>query len=263
MHPMLNIAIRAARKAGQVIARGMDELPYLKIYQKGPNDYCTNIDKKAEAEIIKVIHKAYPDHGFCAEESGIQQGDGKHTWIIDPIDGTANFMRGLPHFAVSIALKVNDKIEQGVVYDPIRQELFVASLGKGAHLNDRRIRIKSSAHFKGSLLSVSAVTNVHNAYDQDKIIHLKKKLQSFEIAGLRHTGSAALNLAYIAASRIDGFCEMNLKIWDVAAGSLIVQEAGGFVSGINNKDYLESGEMIAANPKLFPKLQKLMTEFYC
>jgi len=247
MHPTLNIAIRAARSAGNIIVRSMDQIDRLNVTSKAENDFVTEIDKAAEQEIIRTLRKSFPGHAILAEESGAKPGD-DYLWIIDPLDGTTNFVHGFPQFAVSIALKHKDVIEQAVVYDPVAQELFTASRGRGAHLNDRRIRVTSRANLTGALLGTG--------FPFKQLEHLDEYLATFrtlltKTAGIRRAGSAALDLAYVAAGRLDGFWELGLSPWDMAAGILLIEEAGGFVTDFNGeKGFLESGNIVAANPKL-------------
>lgn len=258
MQPMLTIAVRAARSAGDIITRNMDRLDRLKVVTKQNNDFVSNVDHMAEQAIITTIHSAYPDHGILAEESGTQAENSEYQWIIDPLDGTTNYLHGFPQFAVSIALKHKDRIQVGVIYDPISQELFTAMRGDGAKLNDKKIRVTSHKNLKNALLGTG-----FPYYDQsylDTYIETMKALMQ-QTAGLRRPGSAALDLAWLAAGRIDGFWEFNLKAWDIAAGALIVREAGGIVSDFENKEgYLESGDIIAAAPKVFPEMLKIIQE---
>jgi len=251
MHPLLNIAIRAARNAGEIIVRSVDRIETLTIEKKAANDFVSEVDRKAEAEIIEVIHKAYPEHGILAEESGIQQGN-DFTWIIDPLDGTTNFLHGFPQFAVSIAVKNKNRLEHAVIYDPMRDELFTASRGDGAQLNNKRIRV--SSHFKiNEALLGTGFPYSDMKYLEPYMAMLKSLIPN--TAGIRRPGSAALDLAYVAAGRLDGFWELDLKSWDIAAGALLVQEAGGLVGDLTgNNNYLESGHIVCANPKLFKAL---------
>ncbi|NNG11814.1 MAG: inositol-1-monophosphatase [Halobacteria archaeon] len=253
MHPMLNIAVRAARGAGNIIVRHFDRLDQLTVQSKEHNDFVSEVDRQAEQEIIHTLRKAYPDHGILAEESGFRQGD-EYQWIIDPLDGTTNFLHGFPHFAVSIALRHKGRLEQAVIYDPLRQELFTASRGSGALLNDRRMRVTARRHLDGALLGTGFPFKSQQ--------HLDAYLEMFralfpQAAGIRRAGSAALDLAYVAAGRLDGFWEIGLNIWDMAAGVLLIQEAGG-LSGdlIGGHDYLQHGNIVAATPKLFPVILK-------
>ena len=250
MHPMLNIAVRAARNAGDIIVRHLNRIDQLTVASKERNDFVSEVDRQAENEIIAVIRKAYPDHGILAEESGRHQGNDEFQWIIDPLDGTTNFLHGLPQFAVSIAFKQKGRLDQAVVYDPMRQELFTASRGSGAFLDNRRIRVTKQNTLTGALLGTGF------PYKDQR--HLDAYLEMFkaliaDTAGIRRPGSAALDLAYVAAGRFDGFWEIGLNAWDMAAGVLLVREAGGLVSDFSGgHDFLESGNIVAAAPKLFP-----------
>ncbi|MCG6969455.1 MAG: inositol-1-monophosphatase [Gammaproteobacteria bacterium] len=255
MQPMLNIAVRAARNAGNIIARSVDRLDQLTVTVKAENDFVSEIDRQAEQEIIYTIRKAYPNHSILAEESG-SDGDNDFVWIIDPLDGTTNFLHGFPQFAVSIGLKHKGRLEQAVVYDPLRQELFTASRGCGAHLNDRRIRVSKHKELEGALLGTGF------PFKQQQ--HLDAYLNTFKAlfpmtAGIRRAGSAALDLAYVAAGRLDGFWEIGLNPWDMAAGVLLIQEAGGLVSDFSGgNDFLTTGNIVTANPKVFKAmLQKI------
>ncbi|MEQ8288829.1 MAG: inositol monophosphatase family protein [Gammaproteobacteria bacterium] len=256
MHPMLNIAIRAARAAGDLIVREIDRIDDIGFDSKGENDFVTDVDKGAEQVIINTIHQSYPEHAFLAEESG-QSGDSEFVWIIDPLDGTTNFMHGFPHYAVSIALQHRGRLDQAVIYDPLRQELFTASRGKGAQLNNRKIRVTSKRELKGTLLG----TGFPFREDQDIEVFLESFRRLYpHVAGIRRAGSAALDLAYVACGRLDGFWEYNLNAWDIAAGALLVQEAGGINSELTGgTDYMQSGNIISANPKILKAmLQQLM-----
>lgn len=255
MHPMLNIAIRAARQAGNIISRSMEKLDRLKINVKSENDFVSEVDERAEQAIIETILKAYPAHAILAEESGEHTGNA-FQWIIDPLDGTTNFLHGFPQFAVSIALRHNGRIEQAVIYDPLRQELFTASRGEGAKLNDRRLRVSTRPGLDGALLGTGF------PFKQQQ--HLDAYLAMFKAlfpmtAGIRRAGSAALDLAYVAAGRLDGFWEIGLQPWDMAAGSLLIQEAGGLVGDFSGGgEHLSSGNVVAGNAKIFKAmLQKL------
>jgi len=252
---MLNIAVRAARNAGNIIVRALDHIDRLNVQTKSENDFVTEVDKAAEQEIIRTIHKAYPDHGFLAEESGKQSGN-DYVWIIDPLDGTTNYVHGFPQFAVSIALKHKEVLEQAVVYDPLRQELFTASRGRGAQLNDRRIRVTSRVGLQGALLGTGF------PFKQQQ--YLDAYLETFKAlfpmtAGIRRAGAASLDLAYVAAGRLDGFWEIGLHPWDMAAGALLIEEAGGFISDFSgHNEYMTTGNVVAANPKLLkPMLEKI------
>ncbi len=258
MHPTLNIAVRAARSAGNVIIRNLGKLESLTIHSKDRNDFVTEVDQKAEQEIIGILRKAFPDHGILAEESGLSGGN-DFQWIIDPLDGTTNFLHGFPQFAVSIALRHKGRLEQAVIYDPMRQELFTATRGAGAMLDDRRIRVAKRDSLEGALLGTGFPFK-----DQQ---HLDAYLDMFRAlfphtAGIRRPGSAALDLAYVAAGRLDGFWEIGLNIWDMAAGVLLIQEAGGLSSDfMGGHNYLESGHIVAGNPKVFAAILKTIRPF--
>jgi myo-inositol-1(or 4)-monophosphatase len=253
MHPMLNIAVRAARSAGNIIVRSIDRLDIISVSTKGRNDYVTEVDRAAEQEIIRILHKAYPNHGIRGEESGSAQGD-EHLWIIDPLDGTTNFMHGFPQFAVSIALLRRGLLMQAVIYDPLRQELFTATRGSGALLNDRRLRVSHQHSLDGALLGTGFPFRSHERLDA--------YLDSFravftQAAGIRRPGAAALDLAYVAAGRLDGFWEIGLKEWDVAAGALLIQEAGGIITDLKGgEDYLVTGSVIAGTPRVHADMVK-------
>ena len=259
MHPMLSIAVRAARSAGNHIARNIDRLNTLTIVTKGRNDFVSEVDKKAEDIIIDTLYRNYPKHGFIAEESGVHQGEEDYTWIIDPLDGTTNFLHGIPHFAVSIALQHAGKLEHAVVYNPMSQELYTASRGNGASLNNRRIRVSDRRGLNGALLGTGFPFRENS--DIDGYLPALGRLMS-KTAGIRRAGSAALDLAFVAAGRLDGYWESDLKQWDIAAGALLVQEAGGLVTDLNGEgNWLESGDIIAASPKTFhPILRELNAE---
>jgi myo-inositol-1(or 4)-monophosphatase len=244
---MLNIAVRAARSAGDLILRSANNIERLTIDQKERNDYASEVDRAAEQEIIKIIRTAYPDHAILAEESGEYQGN-NYTWVIDPLDGTTNFLHSFPQYAVSIALKNKNKIELGVVYDPLRDELFTAERGGGAMLNNRKIRVTKQNGMKGALIGTG--------FPFKTAEHLDAYLGMFrtictESAGIRRAGAAALDLAYVACGRLDAFWEIGLKEWDMAAGILLIQEAGGVATDFSfNSDYLKSGNLIVGNPKM-------------
>ncbi len=253
MQPMLNIAVRAARAAGDIIMRHFDRLDTVTVETKQRNDFVSEVDREAEARIIQILRRSYPQHGILAEESGEQAGDG-YVWIIDPLDGTTNFLHGFPHFAVSIALAHKGRLEQAVIYDPVRQELFTASRGSGAELNNRRIRVSGCRDLDGALLG----TGFPFRDDQPTAVYMDI-LHEFiaRTTGVRRPGSAALDLAYLAAGRIDGFWELGLSRWDIAAGALLIREAGGIIGDFHGgEDYLKSGDVIAANPKVYHAMTK-------
>lgn len=253
--PLINIATKAARKAGSIIMRAIQQGNY-KITSKGLNDVVTEIDVQAEKAIIEIIHQAYPDHGIWAEESGISHDNNEVIWIIDPLDGTANFVHGFPHFAVSIALQVKGQLEHGVIYDPVRQELFTASRGRGAQCNHQRIRVSSQRELNGAFLGTGFP---YHAFE-----YLPTYMQQFEqllkqAQGIRRAGSAALDLAYVAAGRLDAYWEHGLQAWDLAAGALLVREAGGLITDFNgDTQFLKTGHIVAGNPKLLPAILKVI-----
>jgi len=253
--PMLNIAVRAARAAGDIITRRLERLDTVAVESKARNDFVSEVDREAEAKIIQTLKRSYPEHGILAEESGEQKGDG-HVWIIDPLDGTTNFLHGFPHFAVSIALQYQSRIEHGVIYDPVRQELFTASRGGGAELNNRRIRVSRRRSLEGALLGTGFPFR-GNEPDRAYMGMLTDFMKL--TAGIRRPGSAALDLAYLAAGRLDGFWEFGLSRWDIAAGALLVREAGGIVGDLRGgDDYMASGDIIGANPKVFHHMMQVI-----
>lgn len=263
LHPMLNVAIRAARAAGAIINRAALDVEAVRISQKQVNDFVTEVDHASEAAIIETLLTAYPQHGILAEESGSTHGDPQadHVWIIDPLDGTTNFIHGFPVYCVSIALSVKGRIEQAVVYDPSRNDLFTATRGRGAFLNDRRIRVSKRTLLEESLVS----TGFPFRKGDDFPTYLKMMGDVMQrTAGLRRPGAAALDLAYVAAGFADGFFETGLKPWDVAAGSLLVTEAGGLIgnfSGEAQADFIEQSECLAANPRVYGHLVALLGKY--
>jgi myo-inositol-1(or 4)-monophosphatase len=251
VHALLNIAVRAARNAGEIIVRSMNRLESLQITSKGRNDFVTEIDQAAEAAIIAHIRKLYPKHAFLAEESG-QTGKGDTVWIIDPLDGTTNFLHGFPTFAVSIACQIRGVLEHAVVYDPMRQEIFTASRGQGAHLENHRMRVSKQRTLEGSLVSTGFPYRSNIQYIDAYLAMLKTVME--QSAGVRRPGSAALDLAYVAAGRVDAFWEIGLKPWDTAAGTLLIQEAGGRIGTLSGGAYAQGGNLIAGNPKVYTAL---------
>jgi myo-inositol-1(or 4)-monophosphatase len=252
MHPMLNIAVRAARRAGSIINRASLNGGGLKVRAKQARDFVTQVDDAAEQAILDVVRKAYPAHGILAEESGASAGDGEYVWIIDPLDGTTNFIHGFPHYCVSIGVQRRGALAHAVVYDPPRNELFTASRGGGAFLNDRRIRVSKCARLDEALVGTGfpfkELTRL-DLYTRQLTTMMRTS------AGVRRAGSAALDFAYVACGRLDAFWEMGLSAWDMAAGALLVQEAGGLVGDLEGEQsYLESGDVCAATPKVFPAL---------
>jgi myo-inositol-1(or 4)-monophosphatase len=252
MHPMLNIAVRAARRAGSIINRAALDGSGYEVRSKRLNDFVTKVDHAAEEAIIEVVRKAYPDHAVLAEESGITAGRAEYQWIIDPLDGTTNFIHGFPQYCVSIAIRHRDALAHGVIYDPVKNELFTASKGRGAYLNDRRIRVSKCIRLADALVGTGfpfKELNRINVYVQQMRNLMAKS------AGVRRAGAAALDLAYVACGRLDAFWELGLSPWDMAAGALMIQEAGGLVGDLRgDAGYLESGEICAATPKIFPVL---------
>lgn len=247
MNPMLTIAVRAAREAGRVITRNFNRVDRLTIADKGRNDYVTEVDRNAEAAIIEVLREKYPHHAILAEESGAQAGN-EYEWVIDPLDGTTNFLHGVPQFAVSIALKVKGRLEIGVVYDPVKEEMFTASRGEGALLNDHKIRVTNRKSLEGALLGTGIP--YRDFRFMDNYLGMLKDLIP-DTAGVRRPGSAALDFAYVACGRTDGFWELGLSQWDFAAGALLVREAGGMVTDIGGGErHLETGNVIAGSLKV-------------
>ncbi len=257
MHPMLNIAVRAARAAGKILVKQFDQGQPIDAVSKGPNDWVSEMDKAAEQAIITTIRKSYPEHGIIAEESGQQQGsDNDFQWVIDPLDGTTNYLRGIPHFCISIALLHKGSVQQGVVYDPIREELFSASRGAGAQLNGRRLRIDPKVELKGALLA----TGFPFKYKHKLPEYQQMFNNLFEhCADMRRPGAAALDLAYVAAGRFDGFFEMGLKPWDMLAGELMIREAGGIICDFSGgHNYVQSGNVVAGAPKVLKQMLPVM-----
>ena len=252
---MLNVAIKAARAAGSIINRAALDVETVRVATKQTNDFVTEVDHAAEAIIIDTLLAAYPDHGIWAEESGRRDGNGRdkdHIWIIDPLDGTTNFIHGFPVYCVSIALMVKGRIEQAVIYDPTRNDLFCSTRGRGAYLNDRRIRVAKRTTLRECLLSTGFPFRPGDAFQT--YLQLIGEVMP-RCAGVRRTGSAALDLAYVAAGFSDGFFELGLSPWDVAAGSLIVTEAGGLIGNFSGEsDFLEQKECLAANPRIYGQL---------
>ena len=252
---MMNIAVRAARDAGKLIVPYLDHVDRLPIITKERNDFVTEVDQSAERLIIDTLKQAFPTHAILAEESGSSDGD-EYQWIIDPLDGTTNFLHGFPQFSISIALKHKDKLVLGVVYDPLRQELFTAMTGDGAYLNNRRIRVSKQLGLQGALLG-TGFPYKDLRYLDAYLAMLKEMIT--ETAGVRRPGSAALDLCYVASGRIDGFWEIGLNAWDIAAGAIIVREAGGIITDFSaNEKYLENGNVIAGNPKVFNQILKTL-----
>ncbi len=255
MNALLNVAVMAAHRGGDTLVRSLNKLHRIKVEQKGRNDFVSEADRTAERAIIDTILKHYPDHAILAEESG-RHGESDHVWVIDPLDGTTNFLHGFPVFCVSIALLVNGRQEHGVIYDPLRQELFTASRGQGAQLDGRRIRVSGETRLDRALLGTGFPYR-----DANKALgpYMKMFTRAIEnSAGVRRPGSAALDLAYVAAGRIDAFWETGLSQWDIAGGTLLIREAGGIVSGLDGgENYLDTGHVLTGTPKIYGAVAKL------
>ena len=260
MHPMVNIAVRAARSAGNIIVRYADRLDRVRVEEKGHNDFVSDVDRMAEQAIHDVLHRAYPDHAVVGEEFGGAEkaANAEFVWVVDPLDGTRNFLRGFPHWAVSIALKRRGVLEVGVIYDPLRQELFTAKRGAGATLESRRIRVNPRHSIEKTLLGTGFP---FRQPEEHRAAYLKMFAAVFaQVGDLRRAGSAALDLAYVACGRLDGYWEMGLKEWDIAAGALLVQEAGGVISDFSGHDrYLLTGNVVAGSPRLCQHLLNTIT----
>ena len=257
MQAFLNTAVKAARLAGDIAIRYSKRLDELDVRSKARNDFFSQVDLAAEEVIIETVRERYPDHSFLAEESG-QQGDHDHVWIIDPLDGTTNYLHGFPMYSVSIALQIKGRIVTGVVYDPVRQELFTAIRGAGAQLDGRKIRMNNRRSIDGALIGTGFPYRANEVWMET---YLNQFRAVMNVAGdIRRAGSAALDLSYLAAGRLDGFWEFGLQPWDMAAGSLILREAGGIISGMTDDgDYMETGNVIAGTPKIHAELEKLIT----
>ncbi len=257
MHPMLTIAIKAAREAGRIINRASQDVGALKIQSKTFNDFVSEVDRSAEQAIIDTIRDAYPDHGFLGEESGKSNSDADNIWIIDPLDGTTNFLHNFPQYCVSIALQQKGVLTQAVIYDPVRNDLFTATKGRGAFLNDKRIRVTNRTKLQASLISTGFPFRDFTHLDT-YLAMLKDMIKN--TTGIRRPGSAALDLAYVAAGFTDGFFEINLSTWDIAAGGLLVQEAGGMVGDFEgNESWLNTGNIVAANAKVFSQMLQVLS----
>lgn len=259
MNPFVNTAIKAAREAGKIIMKGYDRLDLVKVSEKNPKDFVTNIDKSSEQAIIDILHTAYPTHGFLGEETGVIDGD-EFQWIIDPLDGTTNFIHGLPHFSVSIALRINTVIEHAVIYDPLKQDLFTATKGAGAQKNNKRIRVSQEHYLQKCLLGTGFPFRSPEYRDQ---YYETLKSIAKQCAGVRRAGSAALDLAYVASGQLDGFWEFGLGTWDIAAGALLIREAGGMIIDptTGGEDYLQTGHVVCGNPKITKELLGMIKKF--
>ena len=256
MHPILNVATKAAREAGKIINRASQDVGALKVQTKDYNDFVSDVDRAAEQAIIDVLKDAYPTHGFFGEESGKTNVESDSVWIIDPLDGTTNFLHNFPCYCVSIALQEKGVLTQAVIYDPVHNDLFTATKGRGAFLNDKRIRVTNRSKLQDSLISTGFPFKDFSY--MDVYVDIFKDMAK-KTSGLRRPGSAALDLAYVAAGYTDGFFEINLSPWDIAAGALLVQEAGGIVGDFEgNESWLKTGNIVAANPKVFGQMLQVI-----
>jgi myo-inositol-1(or 4)-monophosphatase len=261
MHPMLSTAVKAARRAGSIINRGARDLDRLTITTKGPKDFVSEVDRAAETAIVETLLATYPDHAILAEEGTAKDANvgAEYLWIIDPLDGTTNFLHGFPQYCVSIAVRHKGQITQGVVYDPVRNDLFTATRGRGAFLNDHRMRVSRRQHLKDCLIGTGFP--YRDGADLEAYVAMMRAMMS-ATTGIRRPGAAALDLAYVAAGYYDGFWEIGLNPWDVAAGSLLITEAGGLVGDLEGENqYLFGGEVIAANPRIFAQIVNLLAPY--
>ena len=255
MHPLQNVAVMAARRGGDSLIRSMARLNKMKVERKGRNDYVSEADLAAEQAVIDTIHKHYPDHAIQAEESGTR-GESDHVWIIDPLDGTTNFLHGFPVFCVSVALAIKGRVEHGAVYDPLRQEIFTASRGQGALLDGRRIRVSGRTDLETALIGTGFPYRDSNESFEPYMRMLETAMHN--TTGIRRAGAAALDLCYVAAGRLDAFWETGLMPWDLAAGALIIREAGGIVSALDGaENYLDTGHVLCGTPKIYSGLARL------
>ncbi|MDO8280166.1 MAG: inositol monophosphatase family protein [Burkholderiaceae bacterium] len=261
LHPMINVAVKAARAAGAIINRAALDVESLRISQKQVNDFVTEVDHASEQVIIETLLAAYPGHGILAEESGATHGakDSDYVWIIDPLDGTTNFIHGFPVYCVSIALAVKGKVEHGVIYDPSRNDLFTATRGRGAYMNDRRLRVSKRIRLSDCLIATGFPFRSGDNFP--RYLAMMGDIMP-RTAGLRRPGAAALDLAYVAAGFTDGFFETGLSPWDVAAGSLLVTEAGGLIGNFTGEaDFMDQKECVAAAPKIYGQLVPLLSKY--
>lgn len=259
MDPMLNTALRAARKGAEVLEKSTQHRDVLKIEEKAKNDYVTELDKAVETEVLYHLRKAYPDHGFIGEESGVFPGESEYQWFIDPIDGTTNFIYGIPHFAISIGCFYKGKPQHAVILDPGKQEEFTASRGQGAKLNDRRIRVSERKGLSGALIATGIPFNGTTMNYIKPYLNSMHEILQQESSGIRRMGAASLDLAYVAAGRLDGYWEMSLKPWDMAAGLLLLQEAGGLISDFTGGNHMmENGNIVCGNPRVFKSLLSIV-----
>ena len=264
MQPMVNMALRAAYSAAVIIRHAHQNLDNRKVQAKYKNDFITNVDRASEKTIISSLQKAYPNHGFFSEEGGIMEGKGDdkdYLWIIDPLDGTTNFIQGIPVFAISIACQYRGRIEHAVVLDPLRDEAFCASRGQGATLNSRRIRVNNRKNLEGALIGTGIPFSGSNLHYLDGYLSMMRSLLG-DTAGIRRVGAASLDLAYVACGRLDAFWEFGLKNYDMAAGAMLIQEAGGLCSDFNGvHNFLDKGQIVAANPKCFKQVLQRIRPF--
>ncbi len=255
MQPLLNIAVRAARRAGEIIVRSLHRTDTLTITAKGRNDFVTEVDHAAEREIIATIRKSHPDHAFLAEEGGAS-GSGEVVWIIDPLDGTTNFLHENPVFAVSIACQIRGRLEHAVVYDPMRQEIFTASRGGGAHVDTHRLRVTGQRTLEGALIGTGFPYRENTKYLEEYLNMMRAVI--LNTAGIRRPGAASLDLAYVAAGRLDAFWEIGLSPWDTAAGTLLIQEAGGRIGTLSGGEYKQGGNVLCGAPKVYEAMVELL-----
>lgn len=254
MEAMLNVAVMAARRGGDTLIRNINKIEKMRIEEKGRNDFVSDADRAAESAVIETIKRHYPNHAILAEESG-QQGDSDHVWVIDPLDGTTNYLHGFPVFSVSVGLMIKGRIEHGAVYDPLRQELFTASRGQGAQVDGRKIRVSGRTSLDAALLGTGFPFRDSNLALEPYLNMLVSAIKTTQ--GIRRAGSAALDLCYVAAGRLDAYWETGLKIWDLAAGTLIVREAGGLITGLNgSEDFLQTGHVLTGTPKIYTALAR-------
>ncbi len=260
-NPMINVAVKAARSAASIINRASLDIDAVRVSKKDTNDFVTEIDKAAEDIIIETLLAAYPSHGILGEESGNERGakDSEYVWVIDPIDGTTNFIHGFQYYCVSIALKVRDRIEHAVIFDPTRNDLYTATRGRGAYMNDRRMRVSKATHLNTAVLATGLCNRVHG--DQSGHFAMQSEVTN-KVVALRNNGSAALDLANVAAGRLDGFFLKGLSSWDIAAGSLLVTEAGGLMGNFTGEaPFLDHGECMAGNPKMYAQLVPVLRKY--
>jgi myo-inositol-1(or 4)-monophosphatase len=258
MHALLNVAVMAARRGGDTLIRNLNKLDKIKVELKGRNDFVSDVDRAAERAVIETILKHYPDHAILAEESG-GQGESEYLWVIDPLDGTTNYLHGFPVFAVSVGLMVGGRLEHGCVYDPMRQELFTASRGQGAELDGHKIRVSGCKSLDRALLGTGFPFRDSGIGLDPYLSMLAKAIR--ETAGVRRPGAAALDLCYVAAGRLDGFWETGLSKWDLAAGALIIREAGGIISSLDGgEDFMETGHVLTGTPKIYTGMARLFAQ---